>query len=201
MECSLTTNDELIYIILNITNKGLSPSDSDACNIDLIARGQNFQVVRILKDMRELNVTHTTAVISNGYSIHLDRLNSREATEVLLVLSKTRDYQNKSYIINIKNNEFPHLSQRPQKNMDVDTSPIRVDNTFSVDQYSGNKALQYYIWMALITVGFLAILAFGVFYFVKICKRRENITADTHVQEYAKEEVRAIELPQAKDNL
>ncbi len=201
LECSVAEDSEIIYLILNITNKGFSPSDNDAATVYLIAPGDKVQVTRIFKDLQELNVTHAVSLISNGYSISLPGMKPRESNELMVVLNKARDVANKSYIINLKYNEYPHLTQRAQKNIDIDTATVSLDSVFSVETYAGRKGLRYYIWMALATVAFIAILALGVFYVARIWKRRENVPVDLPLPEIIREEVPSIEVAESKDNL
>ena len=203
LECSDEEGREIIYLVLNITNKGFSPSDSDAAGFYLIAPGDKIQVIRLLKDMREVNSTNAIKLISNGYSITLPSMKARGHNEILVVLSKVRDSNNKPYIINLKYNEFPHLSQKEQKNVDIDTAAIKVDTLFSVELYAGRKGLQYYIWMALGTVLFIAVLAVVVFYVAKIWKKRENVPVDLPLPEFVHDEgtTSGIELREIKDGL
>ncbi len=201
LECSDSQGREIIYLVLNITNKGFSPSDSDAAGFYLIAPGDKVQVIRILKDMVEMNSTNAVKTISNGYSITLPGMKARGRNEILVVLSKVRDHADKSYIINLKYNEFPHLSQKEQKNLDIDTATIKIDTIFSVELYAGKKGLQYYIWMALVTVLFIAVLALVVFYVVKIWKKRENVPVDLPLPEFSHEEGTGIEMKEIKDGL
>ena len=101
LECSEADGKEIIYLLLNITNKGFSPSDSDAAGFYLIAPGDKVQVIRLLKDLQEVNATHAVKMISNGYLVSLPSMKARGHNEVLVVLSKIRDAVNKSYIINL----------------------------------------------------------------------------------------------------
>lgn len=183
-----------------MTNKGFTESEKNITGF-FLNLSPKTKILRILSDLYEQNLNSSIKPSENSYFINLPIIQPRTQREILLVLSKPMQLEKSQNLIDLKFNEFPHLSQNSLKNIEIDTGIIKWDPVFSIEHYSGNKKYLNYIWVFLIILVGIG-LSLILFYFIlRRCKKYGYPPSGLPNPEFKHEQVISIEMRDVRDNL
>ena len=110
-ECEGYENTELVYITLNITNKGFSALDTKSVQCHLNPMGYKVRILKVLYEDKELNMEENGNNVNSWYVVELPRLESRSSCLVTIVIRKKIDSEITYSMLNVNYNEFVTLKK------------------------------------------------------------------------------------------